>query len=68
MTYESFSKKSVNFELRGERGDWGLFVDTYENSEAVMTKIGGGGWDGYVNHFATKADAKKAATQIARKA
>jgi hypothetical protein len=50
MQYEKFTKGGIEFELAGVRGDWGLHVINPEKYIA--------GWDGYINHYPTKADAK----------
>ena len=50
LQYEIFTRRDVEFELRGVRGDWGLHV-----TEPNLFFLD---WDGYINHYPTKADAK----------
>ena len=52
LQYEIFTKGGIEFELAGTRGDWGLFV-TFPQEQGFEA-----GWDGYINHYPTKADAK----------
>lgn len=57
MEYETFKKGGVTFEIRGKRGDWGLFVVEIPLHDH---------WDGYLDHYPTKSDAKWFAAQYAK--